>query len=430
MKRPTLLQIYAVVLCIIFGLIVIHAPLIVGIGTVFPDYAIIVKAWKEILMAAMLPVMVMLMWRTRRQQRWERQPLVWLIVGYVLLHLLSLSQWHGVAASLAGLAIDLRYVAYFAMVYVLIRVAPSYRHPMLKIGLVGAVIVIGFAVLQLVLPPDFLKVLGYNKQTIAPYGTVDQNYSYIRRISTLRGPNPLGAYAASTAIILLAWLIGHRVRDWRLVLLGVLALVATYVSFSRSAYLGLAVGVAIVLMAYFGKLRRFWVGSAVLGMVALMSAIVITAIHPEFLQNVAFHNNPHDTSAVNSDEGHASSLQTGMTRMVAQPFGAGIGSTGSASLFDENSSLIIENQYLMVAHEVGWLGLGVFIVINAVILRKLWLLRRDPLALDVFGAGICLAIIGLFLPVWADDTISIVWWGLAAIVCASATRPATAHLLK
>jgi len=38
------------------------------------------------------------------------------------------------------------------------------------------------------------------------------------------------------------------------------------------------------------------------------------------------------------------------------------------------------------------------------------------LALGVFASGIGLALVGFFLPVWADDTVSIIWWGLAAVV--------------
>jgi hypothetical protein len=50
-----------------------------------------------------------------------------------------------------------------------------------------------------------------------------------------------------------------------------------------------------------------------------------------------------------------------------------------------------------------------------VILARLWGLRKDWLALGVFASGIGLAIVGIFLPVWTDDTVSIIWWGLAAI---------------
>jgi hypothetical protein len=94
--------------------------------------------------------------------------------------------------------------------------------------------------------------------------------------------------------------------------------------------------------------------------------------------------------------------------------GAGIGSTGSASLLG-TEPVIIENQYLMIAHEVGWLGVVLFAVLYGYMVGRLWQQRRDWLALGIWASGVGLAAIGLLLPVWADDTVSIVWWGLAAI---------------
>src|SRR5690606_28126439 len=108
-------------------------------------------------------------------------------------------------------------------------------------------------------------------------------------------------------------------------------------------------------------------------------------------------------------------------RMINQPFGAGIGSTGSASLIGPGDSLIIENHYLFVAHEVGWLGMVLFIVIFVMVMQSLWRRRQSWLALAVFASGVGMALIGILLPVWVDDTVSIIWWGLAAIVLA---RPA------
>jgi hypothetical protein len=49
---------------------------------------------------------------------------------------------------------------------------------------------------------------------------------------------------------------------------------------------------------------------------------------------------------------------------------------------------------------------------------RLWQRRTDWLALGLFSSGIGLALIGLLLPVWVDDTVSIVWWGLAAVAIA------------
>lgn len=73
---------------------------------------------------------------------------------------------------------------------------------------------------------------------------------------------------------------------------------------------------------------------------------------------------------------------------MRQPFGAGIGSTGSASLYGDKP-LVIENQYLFVAHETGRLGLGVFVAIIFVV-QRLYRYRRDWLALGLFASGIAL----------------------------------------
>ena len=123
---------------------------------------------------------------------------------------------------------------------------------------------------------------------------------------------------------------------------------------------------------------------------------------------------------MNSNDGHWSSLVHGTERLLVQPFGAGIGSTGSASLFGDQN-VVIENQYLFTAHEAGWLGLVLFVAIFVIIMLRLWRGRRDWLSIGVFASGIGLALVGVIQPVWVDDTVSIVWWGLAAIALAGGT---------
>jgi len=73
----------------------------------------------------------------------------------------------------------------------------------------------------------------------------------------------------------------------------------------------------------------------------------------------------------------------------------------------------------MIAHESGWLGLAYFLSIYGLVLWQLWDKRKDWYVLGVFSSGIGLAVIGLFLPVFADDTVSIIWWGLAGIIVGS-----------
>jgi hypothetical protein len=340
---------------------------------------------------------------------------------YSLLHVLvAAALLRGPLATMAGLAIDLRYIAFFVLVYVLMKAAPRYRRQFVQVAAGGAVVVIGFAVLQIFLPPDILTHIGYGDSTIQPYLTVDKNPQFIRVNSTLRGPNPLGAYA----VIVLGVLAGVvargrlKLKKNRLTMLtGALALgsiVALWISYSRSALVAafVAVGVVAVITLHRHVSRRAWIAGAII-LCALAGGLIVERGSP-LVSNILLHENPSGGSAISSNDGHLSSLEIGARRMLRQPIGAGIGSTGSASLFTD-SPLVIENQYLFVAHEVGWLGLALFIALLAVIFVKLWRFQRDWLSLGVFASGLGLLIIGLLLPVWVDDTVSIIWWGLAAV---------------
>jgi hypothetical protein len=297
----------------------------------------------------------------------------------------------------------------------------------MKIGLIGAGIVVGFATLQLFLPADILKHIGYSKETIAPYLTVDKNPDYIRVNSTLRGPNPLGAYAVIVLSLLVAALVKKRLEgyDWKKgIVVGCLALcslIALWISYSRSALVAAIVAVGLVLGITIARQlsKKVWVTFAI-GICALVGGLIVGQ-NSTFVSNVLLHENPTGGSAVSSNDGHIESLETGIDRMVYQPFGAGIGTTGSASLHGD-SPVIIENQYLFIAHEAGWLGLGLFVALFGVIMRRLWNARQDWLSVGVLASGIGLALIGLLLPVWVDDTVAIIWWGLAALAIAKENK--------
>jgi hypothetical protein len=173
-------------------------------------------------------------------------------------------------------------------------------------------------------------------------------------------------------------------------------------------------GMLLVLAAaYARKLpARMWVVAAAVTVV--IAGGLVIARDSYFVSNVLLHENPDGGSAISSNDDHVESLTTGWSQFLLHPWGEGIGSTGSASLFG-GAHDVVENQYLFIAHETGWLGLGLFMTIFLLVLIRLWSRRQDWLALGVFASGIALAGIGLLLPVWADDTVSIVWWGIAAV---------------
>jgi len=417
-------RITAWILLIIFGLIVVHAPLTVVMGVQFPALSVAIKAWKEVLLVVAVVLVGIEVTRRRKFCEFARDRLLQLAVAFATLHfLIALFSPQGAGAVLAGLAIDVRYVAYFVTLYIFLRLYPHWWRRFVAVGVGGAGVVLGFALLQTVLPKDFLTLLGYSEKTIMPYLTVDKNPDYIRINSTLRGPNPLGAYAMMALSGVLAYglyrfrrLTTTRKALWfEILALG--AVVALWLSYSRSALIAALVAIAVVIVTRF-DIRfdwRQWLG--VSGVALFIISAGFLARDTPFISNVILHNNPTTGASIDSNTAHATSLADGLKTMLHEPLGRGIGSTGSASLMSD-APIIVENQFLFVAHEAGWLGLAIFIVLLVVLFRRLRPARGDWLGLAIFASGLGMLIIGLMLPVWTDDTVSIIWWGFAAIVLA------------
>ncbi len=408
-------------LLMVFGFIVLHAPITVWLGTQFPSVALAVKAWKEVMIVLAAVLLLLALWRAGKL-RMLAEPMVLLPLIYIALHVFMIGLYpQSAAATVAGLMIDVRYVLYFVDLVVFLQLYPPYAPSFLRVGITGAFIVMLTTVIQLFLPHNALSVLGYGPDTIQPYLTVDKNPDFIRYNSTLRGPNPLGAFAVIVLSSVLAYWAMMRKKlskkQWIYVaILGGASLVSLWVSYSRSALIAAAVAAVLVLViALKPRLTPRKAGVAV-AIILLFAAAGYAARNTSFVANVIMHNNPTTGAEVDSNAGHVESLADGVRRMATQPLGAGIGSTGSASVIG-GKGLIIENQYLMIAHEVGWGGLALFIGLSIYLLRQL---KRQSgwLATAVFASGIGMAIIGLLLPVWVDDTVSIVWWGLAALVIA------------
>jgi len=420
-------KLYISLLAVIFGLIVLHAPIVVGLETLWSGNDLLIKSWKEILMLVAGVLALYLVFKNKRTVIFK-DPVIFAILAYAVLHLvLTFYNFQGWSAWGAGLAIDLRYLLFFALVYIALYLYPNQRKLFIKIGIIGALVALVFAFLQVfILPKDVLKYIGYNLNTISPYLTIDKNPEFVRINGTFRGPNPLGAYAGFALVLLAVAFVKGKIKKTKrhlavsiILLIGGLS--ALWASYSRSAQAGTLVALGIVLVcALWRKIpKKVWISA---GAVVLMILGGLYAFRDSyFISNVVLHENPKGGSAISSNEGHASSLGDSFDRFIRQPLGEGVGSTGSASLLADRPT-IIENQYLFIAHEVGWFGLILFAYIYLLVMTKLWKLKSDWLALGVFAGGVSMALIGLLLPVWVDDTISIIWWGLAAVALQSKNK--------
>ncbi len=411
------------ILLVIAGGMVIHTPLTLWLGTQWPGGELFIKAWKELLMGVALVLLIVSSVQRNMVNRLLSDRLMQLCLVFAGLHFVMIAVFqNGLQTAGAGLLIDLRFILYFVLVYGFITLFPQFRRLFIWVLAGGAVVVIGFALLQiLVLPRDFLATIGYSKATIAPYLTVDENPAFVRINSTLRGPNPLGAYAVIMIGLLAALSVRWKLqqRSWWLAGAAAVAVGMTLgATYSRSSLIAAVATLAVVVIAVVASKTRKQIVIG-LAIAAVLIAGVLYVLRDSYVvSNVILHNNPATGANIDSNTGHVDSLADGVMRMLRQPLGAGVGSTGSASLLGDKP-IVIENHYLLVAHEVGWLGLAVFGWLFVEIMIRLWRRRQSALALGVFGSGVGLAIIGLLLPVWTDDTVSIVWWGLAAVAVAA-----------
>ena len=94
MKATSAIKLYAAILLVIFAGIVIHAPLSVGLGTLFPQFDLLIKTWKELLM---LVALVLVVGIVTRRGLWKQMLSDWilrLIAAFAVLHLLLIPAFY------------------------------------------------------------------------------------------------------------------------------------------------------------------------------------------------------------------------------------------------------------------------------------------------------------------------------------------------
>jgi hypothetical protein len=282
-----------------------------------------------------------------------------------------------------------------------------------------------FALVQFVLlPNNFLTHFGYDKYaTVAPYTTINQNTQTIRAQSFLRGPNPLGAYLV-LGLGLLAAVISLTKKSWRVGVLALLAGLALFLSFSRSAWIGALVTVALVgWWRLHSRRARGILLTALIAICLVIGGSFVLFRHSRGVQDALLHVHAGSTAEQTSNEGHLAAVRSGLTDMVHEPFGRGPGTAGPASWYNTDHGVRnSESYFLQIGQELGWAGLLLFIAINVMLAVELWRRRSSPLALGLLAALIGLTIVNQFAYAWSDETLAYLWWGLAGIALALPAR--------
>ncbi len=425
-------QLLLVIVAVIMLLIPFHAVLTVWLSQLIGHYTAL-RLWKEFLLIPLaLGAIYLLIKNQKLRKRLLKSKLAWLMAAFILVQIV----WgivayltHQVSAKALGYGwiSDSRYFIFFGIIWVITISAPKLKGIWPKLIFWPAAVVIVFGLLQyFVLPYNFLTHLGYSSKTIFPYEDINSNIHYLRIMSTLRGADPLGAYLVVVLSLVLAW--WQRQKKWQLVVLAAGGLLALILSFSRAAWIGLVLSVAVLLLVSLKSQHTRRLALMMTAVGVIIAAGLVLALHQNStFQNIFLHTQTNSIVATNSNQGHASALSNGLHDLLHDPLGYGPGTAGPASVYNtRHPARIAENYFIQIGQETGWIGLALFLAINIMVGLKLWQRRTNPLAIGLLVALIGISFVNLLSHAWADDTLAYLWWGLAAVVCATPPKSQSA----
>ncbi len=407
-------------------LVPFHAFVTVWASSLVGHYTAL-RLWKEvILLFCALGTLYLVLTDNKIRTQTLTRRLVWLIIVYgviTVLWAIVAYEHHAVSLKAAayGCLLNLRFLAFFMITWALALRTSRMRVRWQRLILIPALIVVVIGLLQaLILPHDILRHFGYGAATIPVNETINHNAAFLRIQSTLRGANPLGAYLLIPAGVLMYY-VYKRPRDWRLWAFFAGTILTLFFTFSRSAWLGFALmAICMAGLLYSKSVPKRWLYIFAAGAI-LLSGVLILSVHSNTkLENIVLHTQTHSAVATTSDQGHLTAFKEGTHDLIHEPLGRGPGSAGPASVYNNHPGRIAENYYIQIGQEVGWLGLGIFLLIQAGVGYLLWLRRVEPLALCLFASFIGLSAVNMLSHAWTDDTLAYLWWGLAGIAMAPA----------
>jgi len=406
----------------ILVLIPFHAFLSVWVGSSLNVFDAI-RLWKEVLILILLSGCAVLIFRDKGLRTELSQNWIFRIGIIFCIWITGMSLWGylqgsvGIEAAAYGLTIDARPILFLLVAFIAARSYSRNDDLPLYIILPASVVII-FGLFQLFIPADFLRHFGYGIQTLPAFQTVDNKAELVRLQSTLRGPNPLGAYLVVVGLITLSY--RRMKRSLWYLFLGSL-IVVLYSTYSRSAWLGALLGLFVYFTLIIKNPRvRAYLYAACGIFIIVASLTVYTFRNNDFIQNVFFHTNERSKAALSSNTVRFESLRSGLAVAAREPFGKGVGAAGPASTHNtKNVAHINENFFLQIAEEAGWMGLLLFSAFLVMVIRSLFILRSDPFACALIASFVATSAINMVSHAWADDTLAYVLFGITGIYLAS-----------
>lgn len=334
-----------------------------------------------------------------------------------------------------GLVYNTRYIILFLAALILAKARPD----ILSVSIISKIIVVSgsivalFGIIQFfILPRDFLAKLGYSMQNgVLPWFYIDDKPDFFRIMSTMRDPNSLGSYLLLPISLVCAKLATQHkslTNNRKLMLCFVIALqiFALMLAFSRSAVLGLAISLVVLVVI----VNKQWIIKnyktcliiilSLLGVV-LVSGVILMQVNPRGFQNIVFHAD-EETVLRDPNELRVDFIKDSTEEIANNPIGNGLGTAGLASMKNEVRGVnLTENYYLQLAIEVGLIGLAIFLSILFIVTRKLlkiWSVSKNYVAVALVASFAGLFVTNMLAHIWTNETIALTWWSFAAVVIA------------
>lgn len=380
----------------------------------------------------------------RGDVRLQPNPLLVPIVLFMLVYLVGLVNAINLQRGVLVFAFTLLMVLIFVVVSDLIDTREKLWQ-VIKVWIWTAFFVSGFGLFQWVgdtigLPPSITQIrFGlYNKEILG----------MSRLHSTALEPLYYANYALTIFPTILALLLapqalrGKHIAPFAfrtlLLVAGTMGL-AYLLTLSRGGYLALAVSVLVLVVLRFrGLFSRRVMGLVVLGVVALISFVGVTAATRSALNLAGLFDRATSVGETSADLERFASYREAYGAFLSAPWlGIGPGNYGAyvtgvyRGTPDEGWD-IANNEYLELLAETGLIGISFFLLILIVwstgIMRAIWQ-KEDPL-LETVGVGFIASLMGMLMQYMTFSTLYMahLWVFLAVGVAAARWSPsATVH---
>jgi hypothetical protein len=383
------------------------------------------KAWKDVLLFLAVVVSLLLVYIKNGLKNKFFWGIAGLSVLYVFFHFLiwAINPDIQKGPALLATVYNCRLFGYLILGFAAALLMPTINNKqqtinkVFKIVLVVSTIVCLLALLQWFLPKDILTHFGYSvERGVKPNFFIDDKPDLPRLFSTLRDPLSLGAYLIlPIALLAGAW---TKLKNARILIAGLLLLhgLILLLTFSRSAWLGAALSVALVLLWQHKPqatkfLKEYWLYLLILAAVFFTGFFL--ARDNYVVQNIVFHAD-ENTQLADPNEKRINFYKTTTKSILEEPLGHGPGTAGLVSI-QTDKVVLTENYFLQIAYEIGLLGLILLLYIMYLVVKRLYQ-RQDFYGQVMVCAFAGITLSSLLLHTWSNEAVAAQWWLLAGLL--------------